>query len=187
MANDLTIESSVDHSTVAEPLMAIAVANTFIEIGVRDERPVDPMKLLKLCFFAHGYHLALYHFPLLDEQVQAWQYGPVIPSIYHAFKTYGDQVITAKGADFDDQGHLVKPTVEKRASADYALIQRVWQTFGKFTGAQLSNMTHEPDTPWAEVWAKNPERLRYVVIPNKVIEKYFAKRLRMTRERVAGR
>jgi len=44
------------------------------------------MKLQKLVYYAHGWHLALNNEPLIDEQVECWQYGPVISSLFHEFK-----------------------------------------------------------------------------------------------------
>src|SRR5208282_4587731 len=68
---------------------SMAVANWFIENLSR----VDPLKLQKLVYFAHGWHLALRDQPLIDELVEAWDYGPVVPSLYHQFKRYGNQSI----------------------------------------------------------------------------------------------
>jgi len=72
---------------------ALAVANYFIKKGIDTKKSVSPMKLQKLVYFAHGWRLALYNSPLIDEAIQAWQYGPVIPGIYHEFKHYGNRDI----------------------------------------------------------------------------------------------
>jgi uncharacterized phage-associated protein len=37
----------------------------------------------------HGYYLALTNAPRVDEFFEAWQYGPVSPTIYHDFKQFG--------------------------------------------------------------------------------------------------
>ena len=66
-----------------------AVANYFIDLANAKKIQITPMKLQKLIYFAHGWHLAIIGEPLIDECVQAWSYGPVIDSIYHEFKEYG--------------------------------------------------------------------------------------------------
>ena len=55
-----------------------AVANKFLELGERDGvSDITPMKLLKLVYIAHGWHLALSEGkkPLVNEASEAWKYG----------------------------------------------------------------------------------------------------------------
>src|SRR5215467_7486621 len=73
---------------------AKAVANEFLYLAKEERRPVTPMQLLKLVYFAHGWYLALTGERLIDERVEAWKYGPVVPSIYHEFKRFGNEPIT---------------------------------------------------------------------------------------------
>jgi len=56
------------------------------------------MQLIKLVYIAHGWTLGLYNQPLIGKQVEAWTYGPVIPSVYHDFKHYGRDPITQQKA-----------------------------------------------------------------------------------------
>ena len=67
---------------------ALAVANQFIQLGIADGRPVDPMKLQKLVYIAEGWSLVKRHETFLRENVEAWPYGPVVPQLYTAFKSY---------------------------------------------------------------------------------------------------
>src|SRR5262245_29920187 len=68
---------------------ALAVANYFLDLAKAKGLALDPMKLQKMIFFAHGWSLALYDEKLIDEPIQAWQYGPVVQSVYHEFKSFG--------------------------------------------------------------------------------------------------
>ena len=47
------------------------------------------MKVQKLVYFAHGWHLGITKKPLINEQVEAWPYGAVIPSLYDYLKQWG--------------------------------------------------------------------------------------------------
>ena len=60
------------------PYTAKAIANYFLKHRKRFKRkgPITQMKLHKLVYFAHGWHLALKGEPLIDETLQAWDYGP---------------------------------------------------------------------------------------------------------------
>ena len=68
---------------------ARAVASYFVELA--DERgagPFTPMQLLKLTYIAHGYSLGLQSTPLIENKVEAWKFGPVIPDLYHSIKEF---------------------------------------------------------------------------------------------------
>jgi len=133
---------------------------------------IDPMKLLKLVYYAHGWSLALLNRPLIDEQVQAWKYGPVVASVYHAFKFFGEEPITELTAEFKDDGKAYTPVVPSNTD-ERKLLERVWERYGHFSGVQLSNMSHEADSPWSYAWRENTEGLRSYAIDNRQIERYF--------------
>jgi len=123
---------------------ALAVANYFIKKGLADGKEVSPMKLQKLVYFAHGWHLALYDEPLIDEAIQAWQYGPVVPSIYHEFKLAGNGPIKEPASEFFWEKSTVSNDKEK-------FLDAIWNLYGDLTAIQLSNLTHEAGTPWDEL------------------------------------
>ncbi|MDD7741204.1 MAG: DUF4065 domain-containing protein, partial [Campylobacteraceae bacterium] len=47
---------------------------------------VSHLKIQKMLYFCQGYYLGLYNKALFDEKIEAWQHGPVIPSVYNFFK-----------------------------------------------------------------------------------------------------
>lgn len=168
------------------PYAAAAIANYFIDLSLRDGRPCTPMKLQKLVFFAHGWHLAITDSPLIDEQVEAWKFGPVIRSLYRAFRDSGNQPVTSNyrpletefdGADLKWHYGAPPSVDDDPANAEFTkkLLNKVWDVFGKYTAFQLSNMTHEPGTPWARVvqeYGGDPPK--HTDIPPYMIRDYFA-------------
>lgn len=165
-----------------------AVANYFLDIAKQSGQQIDPMKLQKLIYYAHGWYLALANAPLLDRSVEAWKYGPVIPVLYRAFQDYGASPITepARYSDPQDGKIVLRPyrldggtITSPDDPANYAqrIIRRVWEQYGKFSAIQLSMMTHAPDTPWAEAWSQNQGK-RYVPIPDDSIKQYFKSALK---------
>lgn len=70
------------------------IANHFIALAEIEGRTITPMTIQKLVYLAHGWSLGLFDEPLIDDTVEAWEYGPVIPSLYNAFKKYGNNPIT---------------------------------------------------------------------------------------------
>ena len=152
---------------------AKAIANRFLDLAARDDEALTPMKLQKLVYFAHGWYLALKDKPLLSEQVQAWSYGPVIPSLYHEFKVYGNGPITNTARAWDGEEYseirLGDPEVK-------AILSRVWDVYERYTAIQLSKMTHQEGSPWDITWKQCQGRKR-TPIPDDLIRDYFKAQL----------
>ena len=85
------------------PYPAAAVANSFLDIAKVAEESVDPMKVQKLVYFAHGWHLGYDRGALSTELAQAWRWGPVFPDLYHAVKIWGNRAIAkpVRALEFD--------------------------------------------------------------------------------------
>jgi uncharacterized phage-associated protein len=160
------------------PYDAKAIANWFLA-----KQHMTPMRLQKLVYFAHGWHLALYGGePLIDEMIEAWDYGPVVPSLYQEFKQFGSDKITAPATDlrWTGQPRLVKEVVPMVPESDVRtnrLLERVWQVYGTFTAYQLSRMTHVEGAPWSLASQQN-RGIRGADIPNPLIAEYFEQRAR---------
>ena len=147
------------------------------------------MKIQKLVYFAHGWHLALKDKPLLNEDIQAWEFGPVVERLYHALKEHGDSPVTEPIVRLKARSGIVSfdgieqytPTLDDEPESKAfvkALLEKVWTIYGKFDAIQLSKMTHEEGTPWDQIRKQFPTFLpRGVPIPNEVIQRYFKAKL----------
>jgi uncharacterized phage-associated protein len=153
-----------------------AVANGFLEVARSVGEPVDPMKIQKLVYFSHGWHLGYGLGALSAEPAEAWRWGPVFPELYHAVKTWGSGPIMKPVRVFEfADGKLQWNTPGLSDGDTHAknLIQRVWDQYGHLSGPALSQLTHEHDGPWYRTWNGNPG-VRNLVIPNALIRDYFA-------------
>lgn len=127
---------------------AIAIANAIIDkanSGNTDN--LTPMKLQKLMFFAQSWYLKKFNKALFDGEFERWQYGPVLPEIYHEFKKFGASRIDQYGSnlwneieliDYNDPVH--EPTIN--------FLDEIIEAYGHYSGTQLSWMTHQPETAW---------------------------------------
>ena len=61
----------------------------FMILAAGDESDMTNMKLNKLLYYAQGIHLARTGHPLFRDQIEAWQHGPVVPSVYQQYKEFG--------------------------------------------------------------------------------------------------
>ena len=176
---------------------ALAIANYFLERARLLGESLDQLKVEELVYLANGEHIATKGEPLIDEQVEAWRYGPVIPSLHHAFHPPGDPPVDVPasylippglGETSPDAIEEVVPTIDTATAPDHdfvrALLDRVWQIYGRYTGIELSNMTHEPGSPWDQVNKKYGGHIpKHTDIPVELIRKHF---LELGRREVAG-
>lgn len=159
---------------------AIQVGNALIDEAKRNDERISPMKLQKLAYYAHGWHLAIVNDPLIDEGVEAWKYGPVVKSLYHEFKDLRKGEIDRRGMTFQFVDHRFvsdEPTFGPDDDA-YPLVEQIWKVYGKYTAVQLSNATHAEGTPWREVFDRFKRDIPpNVKIPDEIIREHFKQRL----------
>lgn len=160
--------------TDAPPFPAVQLANTFIE-RYAEGGEIDHLKLQKLCFYAYGWWLALSgeKEAIARDRPQVWKLGPVFRPIYGAFAAYR--------GNFIDKQQKVGPfsgddAISKGNSSASLLIDWIWDKYGHFDGLELSDMTHEPGTPWHTIAKKyNFEVPKFLEIDDDTNRAYFNK------------
>lgn len=164
---------------------ALAVANYLIDHAAAQNARMSPMKLQKLVCYANGWYLTIRDQPLINEQVEAWPYGPVIRSLYHDFRHYGNQDIASKGTEERRIRRpnratvwgVVTPVLSKEdpdGEFAMALLDKIWDVYGKYSAIQLSNKTHEEGSPWKQIYDQyHGKLLKGTDIPTDLIKKFF--------------
>lgn len=135
------------------------VANWFVTRAQRDGKRLSIMSLLKLIYIAHGWHLETQNAPLFSNRIQAWQFGPVIPDVYKAFRRLG---VDVKGTVPVPEAHFT-PEEEN-------LLNQVWDVYGGLEAFQLSELTHVPGGPW-DIATKTGGY--YAPIPDELIRQHY--------------
>ena len=112
------------------------LARNRIAVADLDAELISNMKLQKLLYYAQGAYLAITGRILFSEPILAWTHGPVVESVYHAFKKYGNNGIDYDGfnlPEFDNETETI--------------LEQVYGIFGQYSAWKLREMTHE-ETPW---------------------------------------
>ncbi len=98
---------------------------------------ISNLKLQKLVYYAQGFTLAVTGKPLFNEEIEAWQHGPVVPDLYHKYKDHGAYGIPAPtNVDFSKFSSEIKE-----------ILDEVYDVYGQFSAWKLRNMTHG-EAPW---------------------------------------
>lgn len=113
------------------------IANWFVQRAARDGKQLSIMQLLKLVYISHGWYLEMSGAPLIRNKIEAWKHGPVIPDVYRAFR--GQNInVTVPVPGF--------PTINNSYAEN--ILEQIYQGYGKLHAFQLSDLTHEPGSPW---------------------------------------
>lgn len=144
---------------------AQTAARTMIDRANDKGIPITNLKIQKLLYFAHGLLLALSNRQLVDENFQAWKYGPVIESLYHDLKIFGSSAIppSSEFVNYWDQ-------INKDDSDAIEAIDAVLDQLGANTGGNLIEVSHDTNGPWHRVYHENTKSID---IDNSDIQTYF--------------
>ena len=154
---------------------ASAIANYFIQKGIDTSNKVTMLKLLKLVYIAHGYSLALLNRSLLNPNydiVEAWQYGPVVPSLYHTLKSNGAKELdkTISIPKFTSVGcEFIESKIEDGDEELQEVLNFVWERYSPLSSSDLIEILHADGTPWSIVYKPHQN----VVIPDKLTKDFY--------------
>ncbi len=158
-----------------------AIANWFLDKANRCDKSVTAMKLQKLAYVSHGWHLAYLDKPLVHDAVEAWRWGPVFRSLYREFRDFGSQPITQPataldGSSLEDRVITIKD-YESHDEVD-RFLEGIWVVYSDYSAGQLSAITHQHGTPWHQMYEQMGNQiLPYTVIPNDMIAEHYKKLL----------
>jgi uncharacterized phage-associated protein len=123
---------------------------------VRDWK-VSNLELQKILYIAHMIYLGNVGEPLIDENFEAWDYGPVIPELYQKVKGFGAKPV---GNVF----HSVD--LPSESTKEYSYIRRAADVAKGMTAGQLVSFTHRPYGAWSRFYKPG---LRDNIILNEII------------------
>lgn len=123
-------------------MKALRVAKYIINKSIDFGKPISPLTLQKFMYFVHLEFLRKTGEKLItDEDFEAWQWGPVIRSVYEKFKIYGgfNLTIHEEGGDLDLRKYELE-VVDK-----YIKVLLKWKPW------ELVERTHN-SIAWLVVW-----------------------------------
>lgn len=147
------------------------VANYFIALSNETGNLISNLKLQKLVYYAQAWHLANYSKELILEDFQAWVHGPVIPSLYGEYKSFGWKPIIREDLNTEKFSEIKKQFSLETLS----LLELVTTEYFGLTAFELERLTHNED-PWLltrEGLATDEPSEN--IIEKKLIKSYYSK------------
>jgi uncharacterized phage-associated protein len=126
---------------------------------------ITNLKLQKLLYYIQGFFLAIWGKPIFSDEIQAWEYGPVVPDIYYRYKAFVDNPIHLAG----EIPNLAMSEMQQK------VLNIVIDNLSAVPAWKLVQQTHEED-PWKNTFDGSHDK----IIINDCIQKYFATKLSST-------
>lgn len=137
--------------------MAEAVASYIIAEGMRIRRPVSNLQLQKILYYVQVYFLKKTGIPFFKDDIEAWQFGPVVPKVYYQYAVFGPAPITIFSTleidlDAEERKDLNRIIREKAALSPWEMVKD----------------THQKGKAWEMYYRMGARN----VIPKKAMERY---------------
>lgn len=137
---------------------ALTIARYIINYSNDRGYGVTNLKLQKLLYFVQAAFLEIYGFPCFKEDMQAWTLGPVIPSVYHEFKRYGNmdipKIFEYEGPGYDFSG-VKTPYDDSVIQQNHKKsINLIIELFKDYAASTMIKITHEQNG-WKNAYQPN--------------------------------
>ncbi len=139
---------------------AISIAKYIIAHESASNRTVSNLRLQKLLYFVQAQFLVTTGSACFSDPIEAWDFGPVVPTVYHEYKIFGSSNIPCF---VDCDGVLDISTSDK------SIIDKMVDRCSKYTTPTLVSFTHD-QRPWKDAYFRPYKNNQ---ITNESIKSFF--------------
>ncbi len=117
---------------------AVDLSKYIVTKCINDGQPISNLQLQKILYYVQKEYLNR-GTRAFGEEIEAWQFGPVVSEAYYRFSGFGAMPITLSYRTFIDQAdrQIIDPIVEEKRNLNpWTLVEE----------------THRPDGAWSQVF-----------------------------------
>lgn len=132
------------------------------------------LKLEKLVYLCYADYICETSKELFDDDIYAFNYGPVVSSVYNKYKRYKyEEINKYKEANISISSTMQLPiksriTFTRDGFEKIFSINKTLEKYGDFPANILVNITHSSESPWDIVY----DGSMYKKIPKEIIKEY---------------
>ena len=141
---------------------ALDVAQYVISYCHEKGYPISNLKLQKILYFIQAEFLVSTHTPCFYENIEAWEFGPVVPEVYQKYKIFGSSNIGV-------YGRIIQRTMGLN-NREINMINNMVDDTSKYSATQLVDITHR-QSPWVNAYKRHYNN----IITNESIKEFFEK------------
>jgi len=122
---------------------ALTITKYFLYKANQEGDLITNLKMQKLLYYAQAWYLVNFGKTLFDDQILAWNLGPVIKSVYDEYKEFRHTPIIFE----DDSGEILKQFDKE----DLNFLDEFYDQFSGYSAHDLVNMSHNEE-PWKKAY-----------------------------------
>ncbi len=145
---------------MCKTVTALQLAHYVLQYTTKNNIRITHLQLQKVLYYIQGYHLRKFGKPLFDDKIEAWQYGPVIFSVYRKYFVHGSLPLRTDGQT------VLDVTPEQKILIDNVIGEKA-----RMRAAQLVSATHA-ESPWKDLKAQAEAGCRPIITVT-AIKRYF--------------
>ena len=141
-------------------MKALDVARYIIARCNQQGQTISNLKLQKILYFVQAEFLVSKDKECFIENIEAWDFGPVVPEVYHRYKVYGGTNIPV----LNDDDFCPFNKFDKK------IADEIIDECSKYSASALVDITHR-QSPWVTAYHRPGSR----IIQNESIKSFFMK------------
>lgn len=103
------------------------------------------LKLQKILYFAQANYIKEHDGKkLFDNDIEAWQFGPVVKDVYEWLKGCGAFAITEMDVELFDTDGIPEDTRK--------FLDKIWDKYNELSAWGLVKKTHKPGSAWSKTY-----------------------------------
>ena len=123
---------------------ALDIADYIIRYEDKRDHCINNLKLQKILYFLQAQFVVTYNKSLFDDKLIAWDWGPVVESVYNNYKVYAGASIFVNPKNYRN-AYI--------ASEHREMIDEFLEYIRPYSSTQLVNICHH-QTPWKNARAR---------------------------------
>ena len=120
--------------------MTISYLNAAHRLGVNSGWSISNLKLQKILYMADMNFSGQGKGRLINDDFEAWDYGPVLPSLYRDCKAFGASPVP----------NIFWGARDLNGTPEAAILDLAWERLKSKSPGELVQATHWPDGAWAK-------------------------------------
>lgn len=127
------------HENTERIYSALDIAKYVINKCTMEKQPISNLQLQKILYFLQRQYITNNGTVLFNDEIQAWQFGPVVPEVYFQYCGFGSMNISMNydiSIDANDSRQIDSIVEEKRCKNPWDLVEE----------------THSEGKAWATIY-----------------------------------